>query len=241
MNLKKTLLAAVLMASLSCMAAPMPREQLVDRLHLLAERGDAQAHYHLGMLYNNGIGVDKDLQRAYRSFVAAAAAGDPLGAYKVGCYLAGQFPGVVPLDLEQALAQKLRAAEAGYDLAQSDVAQMYLKRSKGAEARRWLERAAAQGHAQSLYNLAAGHSKGLWPEADAGLGYAYFKLAHLAATGQVNPRAQSSLDEMGRSLSAEQLQRAHELVAAWQPQRSELSLRAKQGLSEAEALAARAD
>jgi TPR repeat protein len=241
MTLKKTLLAAALLGCLSALAVPLSHEQLVDRMQQLAERGDARAHYHLGMFYNNGIGVSKDLHRAYRSFVAAAAAGDPLGAYKVGCFSAGQFPGVVPLDMEQALRQKLRAAEAGYDLAQSDVAQMYLKRSMGGEARPWLERAAAQGHAQALYNLSAGHAKGQWPEADAALSYAYFKLAHLAASGQVNPRAQSSLDEMERSLSPEQLQRAQDLVSAWQPRRSELSIRAKNGLSDAESLAARAD
>ncbi len=80
------------------------------------------------MLFNNGIGVAQDNRRAFALFQAAAEAGDPLAAYKVGCYHAGQFPGVVPQDEEQALRYKLVAAEAGYSLAQVDVANIYMRR-----------------------------------------------------------------------------------------------------------------
>ncbi|MDI4633916.1 sel1 repeat family protein [Pelomonas sp. V22] len=247
MKMKKYLLAATMLACLAnaastaAMAAPLSEEQLVSRLQQLAGRGDAEANYHLGMLYNNGIGVPKDPQRAYRSFAAAAAAGDALAAYKVGCYLAGQFPGAVPPDAEQALAQKLRAAEAGYALAQSDVAAIYLQRSMPAEGQRWMQRAADQGYPQALFNLSVGHVKGLWPEADPALGYAYFKLAKLASEGELNARAKASLDELKQSLSPEQMKRAEALAASWRANPSELTIKARGGLAAAHSLAARAN
>ena len=46
----------------------------------LADRGDADAQFNLGIAYNNGDGVPKDYARAYMWFSLAAAAGDPTAA-----------------------------------------------------------------------------------------------------------------------------------------------------------------
>lgn len=236
-------LAALAASCVVCGAAwadsggtPAQRE-LRQKLEQAAERGNAEAEYHLGMLYNNGmLGVAKDLPRAYRSFVRSAVLGDPLGAYKQGCYLDGQFPGVVPLDHDKALELKLLAAQAGYDLAQLDVAGTYFHKGQYAQSQQWLQLAADQGDAKALYNLSAGHMGGHWPASDPALGYAYFKLAKLVAEGSVNPRAAASLDEIAAKLSAEQLAGANALVAGWKAQPSALTRKAKQGLAAAQAL-----
>ena len=91
----------------------------------LANKGDAEAQYHVGMMHNNGIGTQKDPRQAFEWFQKSAASNDPLGAYKLGCYYAGQFEGVVPTDANEALKYKLIAAKAGYALAQHDVALLY--------------------------------------------------------------------------------------------------------------------
>lgn len=217
----------------------MPAQRdLRIKLEQSAERGNAEAEYHLGMLYNNGVlGVAKDLPRAYRSFVKAASLGDPLGAYKLGCYLDGQFPGVVPLDHDKALELKLVAAQAGYALAQLDVAGSYFHNGQYEQSQQWLQRAADQGDAKALFNLSVGHLRGHWQPSDPALGYAYFKLAKLVAEGSVNPRAAASLDEIAAKLSAEQLAAANALVAGWKAQPSALTRKAKQGLAAAQALA----
>ena len=64
----------------------------------LANKGNAEAQYHVGMMHNNGIGTQKDPKQAFEWFQKSTAAGDPLGAYKLGCYYDGQFAGVVPTD-----------------------------------------------------------------------------------------------------------------------------------------------
>lgn len=149
------LLALILLALVSfaptASAAPAP---LVQPLERLSRAGNPEADYHLGMIYHLGLeGEVRDPQRAFRYFVRAAAAGHALGAYKLGCFFAGQGEGAVPPDPELALHNKLEAAEAGYDLAQFEVAQIYAERGDFDEAARWLEAAARQGSAQAAMAL----------------------------------------------------------------------------------------
>ena len=66
----------------------------------LANKGDAEAQYHVGMMYNNGIGTQRDLRQAFEWFQKSTASNDPLGAYKLGCYYDGQGEGVVAADAE---------------------------------------------------------------------------------------------------------------------------------------------
>lgn len=54
------------------------------------------------MFLNNGIGTHRDNKAAFRYFSEAAEAGDVLASYKVGCYYAGQFKDVFPLDEQSA-------------------------------------------------------------------------------------------------------------------------------------------
>ena len=98
---------------------------------VLANKGDAEAQYHVGMMHNNGIGTQQDPKQAFEWFQKATASNDPLGAYKLGCYYDGQGAGIVPSDSNEALKYKLVAARAGYALAQHDVA-----RADGRPARR---------------------------------------------------------------------------------------------------------
>ena len=83
----------------------------------LANKGDAEAQYHVGMMYNNGIGTRQDIRQAFEWFQKSAASNDPLGAYKLGCYYDGQGADVVTSDSTEALKYKLIAAKAGYALA----------------------------------------------------------------------------------------------------------------------------
>ena len=100
------------MMPLSAYADASDTETLRE-LTALGERGSAAAQYNVGMFHNNGIGTAKDPRAAFRWFERAAAGGDALGYYKVGCYYAGQFPGAVEVDEAKALAAKTVAAEGG--------------------------------------------------------------------------------------------------------------------------------
>lgn len=194
----------------------------------LANKGNAEAQYHVGMMHNNGIGTPKDPKQAFEWFQKSTASGDPLGAYKLGCYYDGQFAGVVTTDQNEALKYKLISAKAGYALAQHDVAILYDKQGNSEEALKWWKMAGEQGYPGALYSLSMAYSAGKAAPRDLSLSYAYFKLSNLAPKKNVN--------EMAAMLSKPELEKAEKLVSQWSPQPSTLTLKAKTGVRAAEEL-----
>ncbi|MES2196410.1 MAG: tetratricopeptide repeat protein [Pseudomonadota bacterium] len=194
----------------------------------LADRGDAEAQYHVGMMYNNGIGTARDTRQAFEWFRKATASSDPLGAYKLGCYYDGQGAGVVASDSNEALKYKLVAAKAGYALAQHDVANHYDRQGNPDEALKWWKAAADQGYPGALFRLSMAYSAGKGTPRDLSLSYAYFKLSNVAPKKNVN--------EMAGMLSSPELEKAEKLVSEFRPQPTALTIKAKSGVSRAEEL-----
>ena len=192
----------------------------------LANRGDAEAQYHVGMMHNNGIGTPQDRSEAFAWFQKSAAANDPLGAYKLGCYYDGQGAGVVAIDADQALKYKLVSAKAGYARAQHDVALMYDRQGNSEEALKWWKMAGEQGLPAALFSLSRAYSAGKGTPRDLSLSYAYFKLSKVAPAKNVN--------EMASMLSKPERENAERLVAAWKPQPTALTLKAFAGITAAE-------
>lgn len=192
----------------------------------LADKGDAEAQYHAGMMYNNGIGTQQDPKQAFAWFQKSAASNDPLGAYKLGCYYDGQFAGVVTTDPNEALKYKLIAAKAGYALAQHDVANLYRRQENFEEALKWSKLAGDQGNPDALYNLSGLYFQGKGAPKDLSLAYAYFKLSKVAPAKRVS--------EMSAILTKPELESAEKLVSEWKPQPTDLTLKAKRGFIAAE-------
>ena len=194
----------------------------------LAEKGNAEAQYHVGMMHNNGIGTSKSPAQAFEWFQKSAASGDPLGAYKVGCYYDGQGAGVVRPDAIEALRFKLISANAGYALAQNDVAVLYAKEGKPIEALMWWKMASSQGHQLALYNLSNAYGVGKLVPSDPSLAYAYLWLSKRAP--------QKTLDELESTLSKTDLQKPQKMLGAWSPQPTAVTLKAFGGVKAAEQL-----
>jgi TPR repeat protein len=194
----------------------------------LANKGDAEAQYHVGMMHNNGIGTQKDPKQAFEWFQKSAASNDPLGAYKLGCYYAGQFAGVVTPDTNEALKYKLVSAKAGYALAQNDVAILYDKQGNSEEALKWLKMAGDQGDPTALFGLSMSYSAGKGTPKDLSMSYAYFKLSKRAP--------KKNVDEYATMLSRPELEKAEKLVAEFRPQPTALTLKAMSGVRAAEEL-----
>jgi TPR repeat protein len=193
---------------------------------VLADKGDAEAQYHVGMMYNNGIGTQQDIRQAFAWFQKSAAANDPLGAYKLGCYYDGQGADVVARDATEALKYKLVAAKAGYALAQHDVANLYARQDNAEEAMKWWKQAADQGYPRALYQMSGSYFQGKGAPKDLSLAYAYYKLSKQVPKDKVNA--------MATILSKSELEQAEKLVVAWKPQPTALTLKAMNGISEAE-------
>ena len=230
-----------LAVALALLLAPAPliaaEQQLAQKLTSLSNAGSGEASYYLGMLYHLGMeGVAKDTRKAFDLFRQSAERGDPLGAYKYGCYFDGQGEGIVKADPKLALRYKLIAAEAGYALAQQDVAAHLFADGDKMGSLRWLERAAAQGSPAALMALGGLYAGMAPPDApsvtrDAAQGYAYFLMAARAM-----PDMKASLEPELAKLTPEEQKRAKEIEANWQPNPTALTLKVFEGFKPAERL-----
>lgn len=210
--------------------------KLLSELITMAEHGNPTAQYNVGMMFNNGIGTEKDHRKAFEWFQRASDSGDALGSYKVGCYFGGQFKDVVPVDINKELHYKLIAATAGYSLAQYDLGIIYCKKDQFKEGIHWWELAAHQGYPMAFYNLSVIYNDGKVWSKDKVFAYAYFKLAKLSAEGRVNPNAQKALDEGKSTMSSAEVEKAEQIVSSWEVKPTALTLRAAEGIEEAKKL-----
>jgi TPR repeat protein len=235
------LLPLALLAASPAWAAP---DSLRPRLEELAASGSGEAAYHLGMIHHLGLeGAGKDASKAFAQFKVAAERGDALGAYKLGCFYAGQGGGAVTPDPALALRWKTVAAEAGYALAQEDVAHMLLESGDSARALGWYEAAARQGSARALMTLGVLHD----PEAlegparhvpkDLAKSYAYLSLFfNLSDRPEMAAAKAAFLKEVTARMSKGEIERAEAFVKGWRTQPTPLTAKANLGLAAAEQL-----
>ncbi len=214
-------------------------EKLIAGLERLAQGGNGEAYYHLGMAWHLGLDVPQDKAKALDAFRRATDLGDPLGAYKLGCYYDGDGEGLVSDDADLALKYKLIAAEAGYALAQQDVGLLYAGRRDYTLAREWLGKAAAQGWPEALRIYASIHNGAAGIARDRAVSAAYFHL--YAATSEATDAHRTALAEFEDSLSAEDKAREETILAAYQPMPTPLTMRGLSGQKAAQALVGSTD
>jgi TPR repeat protein len=235
--MRPIVIALLLLAAPACARAEGD-PNLVGKLERLAATGNAEALYHLGMSYQTGTGVTQDHQKALTHFRRAETLGDPLAAYKIGCFYAEQDDVLTP-DEDQALRYKSIAANAGYALAQSEVAGIYARRGASDAARDWIAKAAAQGTSGALFGFASMHNGKNGLARDGAIVVAYFTL--FLRSEEPNEAQRQWLEKERSSLSDAERTRADQIIAAYRPQPSALTLKALSGQRAAEALIARSE
>jgi TPR repeat protein len=96
----------------------------------LAEQGDALAQYNLGLLYDNGRGVQKDYAQARQWYEKAAAQGRADAQVNLGILY--DYGRSIPQDFKKAVYWYRLSAKQGNDLAQRRLGLMY-ERGDGVE------------------------------------------------------------------------------------------------------------
>ncbi len=205
-------------------------EQLFKKISLLAKKGDMEAAYHLGMFYNNGIATQKNIKEAYKWFSISGTANDPLGAYKLGCYFAGQAGDIVENDEEKALYYKLISANAGYSLAQYDVGLKYLKMEDIEKAFNFLTLAAKQGYAPALQVLASLNYQGIVIQKDVTKARAYILLSELVFSDKLSARGQAAMELIEPQMTKEEIKLSEKIIREWEINKTPLTIKAQKGL-----------
>ena len=232
---KLALAALVLLTSSGCEARGAD-QSLTSRLEAMAASGNGEAAYHLGMIHHLGLEGTKNPAKALDLFRRAAEAGDPLGAYKLGCFYDGQGEDLVENNPDVALRYKLKAAEAGYSLAQHDAAMLYYNRGEPEKALKWMSKAAAQGYAGSMFALASLYNVGKGIENDRARTYAYFVLFERFSGEALSDQQREWLENYKNEMTGADIERAKQLIDTWQVKPTPLTLKALSGQNAAEEL-----
>ena len=94
-------------------------------LSLFAANGDAKASYNLGIMYREGLGVEKDDVQSLTHFIEAAENGHMLGNYAVGlAFLTGKGSDI---DAEAAMNYLVEAALLGHAISPVEIGGLYFR------------------------------------------------------------------------------------------------------------------
>ena len=124
---------------------------LIPKLLILAQKGEAKAQYHLGVLFNDGKGVPQDFTQAAKWYTQAASQGHVKAQLYLGLlYQKGQG---VEQDYRQAAIYYLKAASQGDSKAQYYLGLLFYG-GKGVgqnkdEALKWLKKSAEGGNEEA--------------------------------------------------------------------------------------------
>jgi uncharacterized protein len=159
----------------------------------LAEQGDPNAQYTLGVMLREGIGVERNYQEAMNWSQRAAEQGYADAQSDIGAMYATGLG--VKQDYEEAVKWYRRAADQGFARAQSNLGSMYFGgmgvRRDYREAAHWFQKAADQNLPDAQSNLGVIHA----------MAGDYTRAAHLfrKATEQTWPVAMDNLGSLNLS------------------------------------------
>ena len=189
------------------LVAPNP-SQALTMYRLAAQNNLPQAIYNVGVFYENGAVVDKDLTKAFALVQRAAQAGIPVAAYRLGAYY--QQGAGVGQDVVAAAAWYKRAADAGLPEAKL-VYGIMLENGAGVEASvigaaKNYEEAADAGLPQAMVNLAQLYERGAGVSKNIGKAWTLTSLAIDASNGDANAKAYR--EKLEKALSKDELDKA---------------------------------
>jgi TPR repeat protein len=182
-------------------------------LRPLAERGDAEAQYRIGLMFEFGRGYKEDKAQGIAWLTKAANQGHSAAQQELGViYTTGDG---VPQDDAKAVAWFGKSAAQGNATAQFNLGVMTAKGAGVKEdipkALEWFGKAAAQGFAPALSKLGIAYEEGTGVRQDRVLAYANYALAARGGTQEYVAQR----DAIGAKLTADQRKAGEDAADAW--------------------------
>ncbi len=178
---------------------------------IAARRGDAEAQFIAGAMYNVGLGVDKSLAKSFPLLHNAALQGKTTAESEMAiaqAYLLGQG---VSQDIDLAIDWYTRAAENSSE-AQNELGFIYSSgryvKEDYQKAVGYFTQAAYANHPVSQYNLGVTYYTGKGQDYDLKKSYAWFKIA--LENGY--PNAEKSLKQVAADLTPQEIAEAEGVI-----------------------------
>jgi hypothetical protein len=177
-----------------------------------ADNGNLKAKYYLGIMYANGLGVEKNSDLALQWYKKAAeqatklAQGENAEAqYMLGLMYANARG--LPKDSAKALYWYQKAAEQGVMDAEYALV-LHFDQSDPAESLKWTRKAAEQGYGDAQYHLGFLYENGISVPKDYVESYKWFNLASVDPNGF---QAKEALKKLEANMTREQIGEAQQL------------------------------
>lgn len=186
--------------------------QAFEAYRTLAEQGDESAELYLGLTYDLGHDVPRNVAEAARWYRKAAAQGSGSAANNLGViYFNGDG---VPKDDAEAATWFRTGANRGCGSAQNNLGRLYfagdgVNRNAG-EAAAWLERAAAQGNAPAQKLLSLLYATGQGVSGSTPMAYMWINLASAR-----DEQARDSRVQIEKVMSVNEIAEGQRLTHAW--------------------------
>jgi hypothetical protein len=180
----------------------------------LADQGNSNAQYVLGMMYDDGLGVAQDIREAVQWYRTAAEHGNAWAQYNLGAkYTMGVG---VPLSYQEAARWYGLAAAQGNVGAERSLGVAYAN-GRGVpqdyvEAVKWFRLAAGQGNTNAQNNLGMMYDAGHGVPQDLVRAHMWFNLAAASSAEDNSKSATTNRNRVAAKLTPAQLAQAQEMA-----------------------------
>lgn len=215
---------------LSAVASAQDHTPLFNKISKMANDGNVEASFHLGMLYTNGIGTEVNIAEGLKWLEKAQRNEEPLASYELGRYYEGQVDENAPIDTEKSFKNKMTAAINGHSLAQYDIGMMYLNFRNAPQGEKYLLLAARQGSVLAYQTLALLYYRGDLIPLDLGKARTFLLLNAKEVDAEAAKQFQQVIAQLNGQLNENQLLLSDEAFSNWLIKKTSITIKMEQGL-----------
>lgn len=226
----KYFLTAILALGITSISFAQDHTPLFNKISKMANEGNIEAGFHLGMLYTNGIGTSKNIEEGIQWLEKAHNNNEAMASYELGRYYEGQVDQTVDVDIEKSFRSKMIAAIKGHSLAQFDIGMMYLNFKNPKQAEKFLIKSAKQGSVLAYQTLALLYYRGDMTPLDLKQARTFLLLTSREVDTETAKQFQNVIDQLNGQLNENDILLSDEAFANWLIKKTIITINMEKGL-----------
>lgn len=223
-------ISALFALGITSFAIAQDHTPLFSKISDMANEGNVEASFHLGMLYTNGIGTQINIEEGIKWLEKAHNNNEALASYELGRYYEGQIDETVEVDIEKSFRRKMTAANMGHSLAQFDIGMMYLNFRNAKQAEKYLIKAAKQGSVLAYQTLSLLYFRGDMVPLDLKQARTFLLLTTKGVDADTAKQFQGVIDQLNAQLNENDILVSDETFANWLIKKTAITINMEMGL-----------